>query len=155
MIGGAAAAMGFGLVQAFWLNKDVPPGECGEIPQSLRILVRPRIGSISRHYHRTWSAVGESFGAQGAIAGAIVVGLVDVDSAHHRDGETAIRHLVARGGAAYAVLAAVASDTVSKVAIGAVISRGRFAVQIGIMAGLCLSVGAAILGLTLVLPGVR
>ena len=58
-------------------------------------------------------------------------------------------------GAAYAILAAVASDTVSKVAIGAVIGRGRFATQIGIMAALCLSVAAAILGLTLFLPGLR
>ena len=53
-------------------------------------------------------------------------------------------------GAAYAILAAVAGDTVSKVAIGAVIGRGRFAAQIGIMATICLSVAAAVLGLTLV-----
>ena len=58
-------------------------------------------------------------------------------------------------GAAYAILAAVAGDTVSKVAIGAVIGRGRFAAQIGIMATICLSVAAAVLGLTLVLPGMR
>jgi hypothetical protein len=58
-------------------------------------------------------------------------------------------------GAAYAILAAAASDTVSKVAIGAVIGRGRFAAQIGIMAALCLSVAAAVLGLTLVLSGAR
>jgi uncharacterized membrane protein (DUF4010 family) len=36
--------------------------------------------------------------------------------------------------AAYAILAAVASDTVSKVAIGAVIGRGRFAAEIAVMA---------------------
>ena len=56
-------------------------------------------------------AVGESFGAEGAIAGAIVVGLVDVDSV-----TIAMARLpsgiLSLEGAAYAILAAVASDTV-------------------------------------------
>ena len=57
-------------------------------------------------------------------------------------------------GAAYAILAAVASDTVSKVAIGAVIGRGRFAAEIGMMAILCLLVAGVILGVTFaLLPG--
>ena len=41
---------------------------------------------------------------------------------HHRDGELPIDNL-SLNGAAYAIFAAVASDTVSKVAIGAVIGR--------------------------------
>jgi uncharacterized membrane protein YhiD involved in acid resistance len=48
----------------------------------------------------------------------------------------------------------VASDTVSKVAIGAIIGRGRFAAEIGMMAILCLLVAGVILGATFVLlPG--
>ena len=154
LIGGAAAAMGFGLVQAFWLNKDVP-----------------RVNAVKfRNPFGFWSvvglalslgiiivlgrAVGESFGAEGAIAGAIVGGLVDVDSVTISMARLP-SGILSLEGAAYAILAAVASDTVSKVAIGAVIGRGRFAAQIGIMAAICLSVAAAVLGLTLVLPGVR
>ena len=95
-------------------------------------------------------AVGESFGAEGAIVGAIVVGLVDVDAATISMARLPA-HTLSSDGAAYAILAAVASDTVSKVAIGAVIGRGRFAAEIGMMAVLCLTVAGAILGLTVVL----
>jgi hypothetical protein len=50
--------------------------------------------------------------------------------------------------AAYAVLAAVTSNTISKVAIGAVVDRGWFAAEIGIMAAFCLAAGAIALELT-------
>jgi uncharacterized membrane protein (DUF4010 family) len=93
-------------------------------------------------------AVGESFGAPGAIAGAILVGLVDVDSVTVSMARLT-PHPLDLEHAAYAVLAAVASDTVSKVAIGAVIGRGWFAAEIGIMALLCIAGGGAILALTL------
>ena len=53
--------------------------------------------------------------------------------------------------AAYAVLAAVASNTVSKVAIGAIIGRGWFAAEIGIMTVLCFVAAGAVLGLTFAL----
>jgi uncharacterized membrane protein (DUF4010 family) len=93
-------------------------------------------------------AVGEMFGASGAVAGAIVVGLVDVD---------AITVSMARltpdtlspAHAALAILAAVASDTVSKIAIGAAIGRGRFAAEIAVMAFGCIVIGAAAGWLTL------
>ena len=43
---------------------------------------------------------------------------------------------------AIAILAAVASDTVSKIGIGAAIGRGRFASQIAAVAAGCLFAGA-------------
>ena len=71
---------------------------------------------------------------------------------HHCDGEAAIRHSVARGrGLCHPRRR---RKRYGEVAIGAVIGQGRFAAQIGIMATICLS-GAAVLGLTLVLPGMR
>jgi uncharacterized membrane protein (DUF4010 family) len=95
-------------------------------------------------------AVGEAFGAKGAVVGAIVVGLVDVD---------AITVSMARltpdtlspADAALAILAAVASDTVSKIAIGAAIGRGRFAAEIAAMALGCIAIGAVAGWLTLAL----
>jgi uncharacterized membrane protein (DUF4010 family) len=45
--------------------------------------------------------------------------------------------------AAMGILGAVASDTVSKIGIGAVIGRGRFAWQIAVVAAACLLAGAA------------
>lgn len=44
--------------------------------------------------------------------------------------------------------------TVCKVAIGAIIGRGRFAAEIGVMVVFCLVAAGAVLGLTFVLlPG--
>jgi len=91
-------------------------------------------------------AVGETFGAPGAISGAVVVGLADVDSvtvsiAHLTPAPLSLQH------AAYAVLATVASNTLSKVAIGAAIGRGWFAVEIGAMAVICLTAAGLVFGL--------
>ena len=94
--------------------------------------------------------VGETFGATGAIIGAIVVGLVDVDSV-----TVSMTRLDSRPAepahAALAILAAVASDTVSKVAIGAAIGRGWFATDIAAMAAGCIAVGGLALWLTFML----
>jgi uncharacterized membrane protein (DUF4010 family) len=87
-------------------------------------------------------AVGEAFGTTGAVAGAIVVGLVDVDAV-----TVSMLRLtpdtLSRAQAALAILAAVASDTVSKVAIGAGIGRGWFAADLAVMALGCLALGGA------------
>ncbi len=95
-------------------------------------------------------AVGEAFGAKGAVVGAIVVGLADVDAV------TVSMVRLTPGtldpvGAALAILAAVASDTVSKVGIGAAIGRGWFAADLAAMALGCLGIGGAALWLTLAL----
>jgi uncharacterized membrane protein (DUF4010 family) len=93
-------------------------------------------------------AVGEAFGATGAVAGAIVVGLVDVDAV-----TVSMLRLtpdtLSRTQAVLAILAAVASDTVSKIAIGAAIGRGWFAADLAVLASGCLAVGGAAAWLTL------
>jgi uncharacterized membrane protein (DUF4010 family) len=93
-------------------------------------------------------AVGEAFGTRGALATAIVVGLVDVDAI-----TVSIVRLtpdtLTPAHAVLAILAAVASDTVSKVAIGAAIDRGWFAVDLAAMASGCLAMGAAAAWLSL------
>jgi uncharacterized membrane protein (DUF4010 family) len=95
-------------------------------------------------------AVGETFGATGAVAGAVVVGLADVDAV-----TVSMLRLtpdtLTRAQAAVTILAAVASDTVSKVAIGAAIGRGWFAGDLAAMAAGCLAVGAAVAWATLAL----
>ena len=154
LIGAATAAIGVGLTQAFWLNADGPQANAVKFRNPFGFWSVVGLALSLGVIIVLGRAVGESFGAEGAIAGAIVVGLVDVDSV-----AVAMARLpsytLSLEGAAYAILAAAASDTVSKVAIGAVIGRGRFAAQIGIMAALCLSIAAAVLGLTLVLSGAR
>src|SRR5499427_6717554 len=92
-------------------------------------------------------AVGEAFGATGAVAGAIFVGLVDVDAV-----TVSMLRLtpdtLSRTQAVLAILAAVASDTVSKIAIGAAIGRGWFAADLAVLACGCLALGGAAAWLT-------
>jgi uncharacterized membrane protein (DUF4010 family) len=97
-------------------------------------------------------AVGEVFGATGAVAGAVIVGLTDVDAI-----TVSMLRLtpdtLTSAQAVVAILAAVASDTVSKVAIGAAIGRGWFAADLAAMAAGCLAAGAAAAWLTFTLVG--
>jgi uncharacterized membrane protein (DUF4010 family) len=96
--------------------------------------------------------VGEWLGPAGAIVGAAAVGLVDVDAITVSLARLAPEPLALRD-AAYAILTAVASDTVSKIAIGAAIGRGRFALEIALMAFACLAAGgAALMAVLILLP---
>jgi uncharacterized membrane protein (DUF4010 family) len=97
--------------------------------------------------------VGEHFGATGAIIGSAVAGLADVDAISVSMARLAPQTLAPRI-ASLAILVAVATDTISKVAIGAAIGRGRFALEIAIMALGSLVAGAcALLVTNALLPG--
>ncbi|HWL73236.1 MAG TPA: DUF4010 domain-containing protein, partial [Burkholderiaceae bacterium] len=91
--------------------------------------------------------IGEHFGATGAIIGAAVAGLADVDAISVSMARLAPQTLAPRI-AALAILVAVATDTISKIAIGAAIGRGRFALEIAIMALGSIVVGACALFMT-------
>jgi uncharacterized membrane protein (DUF4010 family) len=84
--------------------------------------------------------LGEYAGSAGAILGAAAVGLADVDAI-----TVSMSRLVPAplsiGAAGLAILAAVISNTLVKVAIGVVIGRGRFAAQVAGMALLALAAG--------------
>src|SRR5262249_20887003 len=90
-------------------------------------------------------AVAETFGAAGAVAGAIA----DVDAVTVSMLRLTPDNL-SRAQAVSAILAAVASDTVSKVAIGAAIGRGWFAADLAAMALGSLTAGGAAAWLTFV-----
>lgn len=85
--------------------------------------------------------IGDTFGAGGALLGAAGVGLADVDSV-----TIAMSRLVpaplTEVGAASAILAAVASNMLSKLVIAGVIGRGRFAGQVAAMTVGCWLAGA-------------
>ena len=76
--------------------------------------------------------IGDTFGAGGALLGAAGLGLADVDTV-----TISIARLVpaplSEVAAAAAILAAVASNMLSKLAIASVIERGRFAGEVGAM----------------------
>jgi uncharacterized membrane protein (DUF4010 family) len=90
----------------------------------------------------------ETFGSAGVILGAATLGLFDVDAVTVSMARLVPQSMAAEN-AAYAILAAVVSNTLSKVVIGAVIGRGRFALDIAIMAAACMVTGAAALWITL------
>jgi uncharacterized membrane protein (DUF4010 family) len=86
--------------------------------------------------------LGERLGAAGAIAGAAVVGLVDVDAITVSLSRISPQTLFPRD-AALAVLAAVAANMVSKVAIGGAFGGRNFVLEVVIMSAGCLVVAAA------------
>lgn len=93
-------------------------------------------------------AVAEVSGATGAIVGAAVVGIADVDAVTVSMTRLAPQPL-AISSAALAILAAVSTDTISKIAIGAIIGRGAFAWEIAAMAAGCHVTGALALWIVL------
>lgn len=97
-------------------------------------------------------ALGENLGATGAIVGALALGLADVDAVTVSMSRLTPQPLSLQS-AALAILAAVVSNNLSKIAIGAVVGRGAFAVEIAVMAALCFAAGAlAFWGAALVVP---
>jgi uncharacterized membrane protein (DUF4010 family) len=82
----------------------------------------------------------QTFGSAGAIIGAAALGLFDVDAVTVSMSRLVPQSLSLRDGA-FAILAAVASNTLSKLAIGAGLGRGRFAVRIASMSAAALAAG--------------
>jgi len=91
--------------------------------------------------------ISEMFGSTGALLGATVAGVADVDAV-----TVAMVRLVPQTlnlrDAAVATLAAVAANTIGKIAVAAFIAGGRFAVEISLMALGCLIAGAVALWMT-------
>ena len=95
-------------------------------------------------------ALGETFGASGAIAGAAIAGLFDVDAITVSMARLAPRPLDTQS-AALAIIVAAATDTLSKVAIGASLGARRFALELAAMALACFLAGGIALWLTFAL----
>jgi uncharacterized membrane protein (DUF4010 family) len=89
-------------------------------------------------------ALGQTVGPAGAVAGALVMGLADVDAVTVSMAQLAPQPLSA-AAASTAILAAVGSNTASKLALGAAIGRGWFAIEMALMS--VLVVLAALAGL--------
>lgn len=92
----------------------------------------------------------EMFGAAGAIFGAAVVGLVDLDAITVSMARLAPESLSVQG-AALAIITAAAAGTISKIAIGVTMGSYRFALEITAMAIGCIAMGGAVLWVTFVL----
>jgi uncharacterized membrane protein (DUF4010 family) len=85
--------------------------------------------------------LGEWLGATGAIIGAFALGLADVDAITVSMIRLAPQPLSPQL-ASLAILAAVLSNTLSKIAIGVAVGRGAFALHIVVMCVGCVAAGA-------------
>jgi uncharacterized membrane protein (DUF4010 family) len=146
----ALAAGAFALIAGYWRGRDK------EEAQEIRL----------RNPFSFWSvvgfalllavvlvagrALGETFGASGAIAGAAIAGLLDVDAITVSMARLAPQPLDTRS-AALAIIVAATTDTISKVAIGASLGGRRFAVEVALMALGCILAGGIALWLTVAL----
>jgi len=95
-------------------------------------------------------AVSETFGATGALLEAAVAGVADVDAVTVATIRLVPQTLSPRS-AACATLAAVAANTIGKIAVSAVIAGGHFAAEILLMALGCFVAGAVALWMTFLL----
>jgi uncharacterized membrane protein (DUF4010 family) len=84
--------------------------------------------------------LGEKLGAAGAVVGAFALGLADVDAVTVSMSRLTPQPL-ALPDAALAILAAVVSNNLAKTAIGVVVGRGAFALEIVLLTVLCLAGG--------------
>jgi uncharacterized membrane protein (DUF4010 family) len=85
--------------------------------------------------------INASFGAAGAVTAAATMGLFDVDAMTVSMARL-VPHALSLHGATTAVLAGVASNTLVKVIIAAIIGRGRFARDVAVAALVSLLAGA-------------
>jgi uncharacterized membrane protein (DUF4010 family) len=85
--------------------------------------------------------VSERFGASGAAISAAVTGLFDVDAMTVSMARLS-PGIIPTDAAAVAILVGVASATLGKIAIAALMGRGRFALAVGGMSLLCVAMGA-------------
>jgi uncharacterized membrane protein (DUF4010 family) len=86
-------------------------------------------------------ALAEQFGGAGALIGALVAGIADVDAVTVSMAKLAPAPLTVQA-AALAVLVAVASNAAGKLAIGVFVGGGRFALAVAGATGAALAAGA-------------
>ncbi|HEY6380400.1 MAG TPA: DUF4010 domain-containing protein [Pseudolabrys sp.] len=94
-------------------------------------------------------AISERAGATGAILGAAAMGIADVDAITVSIASLGSR-VLSDQSAAFAILSAVATNMLTKLAIGAAIGSGRFALYLAIVSVACFVAAGIALWLTLV-----
>jgi uncharacterized membrane protein (DUF4010 family) len=93
-------------------------------------------------------AISERAGATGAIVGAAAMGIADVDAITVSIASLGSR-VLSDQSAAFAILSAVATNMLAKLAIGAAIGSGSFALYLGIVSLACFAAAGIALWLTL------
>ena len=144
----ALAAVAFALIAGYWRGRDEaePPGD--RVSQSVQLLVGGGVCAAARRRPGRRARARRNVRRLGAIAGAVIAGLFDVDAITVSMARLAPQPLDTRS-AALAIIVAAATDTLSKVAIGASLGGRRFALELAAMALACFLAGGIALWATL------
>src|SRR6516162_916504 len=148
LLAAAAAAVVSALIGAYWRRSDGPNAQTFKVRNPFAFWTVVGFALFLGAVIVVGRLVGEWLGGVGAVIGAGVVGSVDVDAIMVSLAGLSPQPLDTQD-ASIAVLSAVAANTLSKIAIGGIIGRGRFALEIVAMALACLTVGALALWMTL------
>jgi uncharacterized membrane protein (DUF4010 family) len=148
LLAAAAAAVVSALIAAYWRRSEVPDAQTFKFSNPFAFWTVVGFALFLGAVIIVGRLVGEWLGGIGAIIGAAVIGLVDVDAITVSVAGLTPQPLGIQD-ATIAILSAVATNTISKIAIGGIIGRGRFALEIIAMALACFTAGALALWTTL------
>jgi len=141
LLAAAAAAVVSALIGAYWRRSDRPDAQTFKFSNPFAFWTVVGFALFLGAVIVVGRLVGEWLGGIAAIIGAAVVGLVDVDAITVSLASLSPQPLGTQD-ATIAILSAVGANTLSKIAIGGIIGRGRFALEIIAMAFACFAAGA-------------
>lgn len=149
---GAAAlvAAGFAVVSVYWRKEDHRDSQAIEFRNPFGFWSVVGFALLLGAIIVIGRVLGERLGTMGAVVGAAALGLADVDAVTVSMARLAPQPLSAQS-ATYAILAAVATNTLSKLAIAAAIGRGRFAAEVAVMSVASIIAASAALWVVVVL----
>src|SRR6516162_6962141 len=124
LLAATAAAVLNALIAAYWRRSEGPEAQAFKFRNPFAFWTVVGFALFLGAVIVVGRVVGEWLGGIGAIVGAAIVGLVDVDAITVSVARLAPEPL-GNQAATIAILSAVATDTISKIAIGSVIGRGR------------------------------
>jgi uncharacterized membrane protein (DUF4010 family) len=149
---GAAAivAAGFAVVSVYWRKEDHRDSQAIEFRNPFGFWSVVGFAILLGAIIVIGRVLGERLGTMGAVVGAAALGLADVDAVTVSMARLAPQPLSAES-ASYAIMAAVATNTVSKLVMAAAIGRGRFAAEVAVMSIASIIAASAALWVVLVL----
>jgi uncharacterized membrane protein (DUF4010 family) len=140
LLAAAVAAVAFAFIAVYWRGSDAPEVQEIDFRNPFSFWSVVGFALLLAVVLVAGRALGETFGTSGAIAGAAIAGLFDVDAITVSMARLAPSPLDTRS-AALAIIVAAATDTISKVAIGAAIGGRAFALELAAMAFVCFLAG--------------
>jgi len=148
LLAAVVVAAGFALVSVYWRSSGAgsATGDAYRNPFGFGSVVSFALllGAIIV----VGRGMSEWLGPTGTVIGAAALGLADVDAVTVSMAKLAPDALDVRS-AAFAILAAVLTNTLTKIGIGAAVGRGIFAFEIAMMSAACILAGGAALWVTL------